>query len=981
MPHPKTTMNVSVGTNNKVDHQKFKEGQYTGPSINDFLNRARSVAAAFSYMMTMEGQGSELAKFLKHRLAVLEVNLKRFCTIDPNRIQASDAAYFKEMTQKATQLIQQFVADSIFAARDYSSEIDWKKELNNLAFAEGMVLATTGRSNLHYEYQCQSQNRFAISEAIGHTTDPSTLRHLGRLANFVEQKLGVVGEAKPEISFFRHSSYTPIKIKGSDSYTQCLRRAKAMQAAKQMITELARRELQKTDNPNDTIEVDLVSMLLLTPLKGDKNIVGFASGKLQVEESLWALRTFHGRELELDIDGKKVKVKATLSQMNMPANKFGQLYKIPGVEKSSYNNQGYYEHEKRIAKHVSEQLEKIPEVKRHMFGKYIKLFNEDSRIKALEAELQRVQETYKVSDLYTKLEEEQEKLLKEDGENKLKRDDLVMNYHEKLTKIKHAEKAINKVHAKLVKEQARIVKDNQRTLRWFKNFVQVELEYREPKEDYKNLLLLTQLHLDSQTIFHERLYRENQHGYQFQVRYLLANSLMGKNIETFCKSGEDRTGRCAEMLEEFLIYKNEKGYFPRFSDNTDNVLRSSIAQDVHAYSVNREITNQNAPGSKGLQGESSYGENAWLNISSFDRKLAKMAKGAYNLNLKGLQPEIRMNKSGRAIDETKSNVASSNDEIMDENDIEKLDTLLMNNDYENAILDDFKKVSFHDKVIHSLGPSQTKFLAITSEKSRIRDFFGKLTDNQMVLQERLPGYLFSTAKHITKARDFVEQLEKSLKEDRHVLFPNLASAEFQEHYERLTQDSDFLEPRLARREHLQSFLTEKLLYLKEVLKDLQQAEVQHATLKSWFLDKTLNQKGSSLNINSELAKIKTFLEQKPLEAENCDHRKLAAKTEAYLNQCQQWLYLLFPDKNKAMTDNLIKLTGHLKTLKSEVNDVLFSAFKDQHQHQLNLSEPANETFSTQPAAALFSQSRDRIKAAVFESSVPEHESVPRLSLR
>ena len=121
-------------------------------------------------------------------------------------------------------------------------------------------------------------------------------------------------------------------------------------------------------------------------------------------------------------------------------------------------------------------------------------------------------------------------------------------------------------------------------------------------------------------------------AYKFPACYLIAKQRMGDNVEWFCKSGEDRTGRVGEEIETYLAYKDKYGYFPLDTfaaanckykqEDVNNILRN-----VDEFSVHRQITHDNDPGGRGLQISSSMGNNKCLFVSDINCKMGRLPKG------------------------------------------------------------------------------------------------------------------------------------------------------------------------------------------------------------------------------------------------------------------------------------------------------------------------------------------------------------------
>ncbi|MCX7119859.1 MAG: hypothetical protein NTZ86_08390 [Legionellales bacterium] len=158
-----------------------------------------------------------------------------------------------------------------------------------------------------------------------------------------------------------------------------------------------------------------------------------------------------------------------------------------------------------------------------------------------------------------------------------------------------------------------------------------EKEFKNPKfKQKKDLLDLAELYLQTMMMEIDRQIEPSQFG----ARYLLANKIMGNYVEFFCKSGEDRTGRMQNLLEELLEFYRRHQRYPQYDVKTRQIAKIdaeeqvTIAKYVAEFSVCRDIADQNAHGARGLQLTSGPLLNQGLPNLSGDT-LGKLAKGVY----------------------------------------------------------------------------------------------------------------------------------------------------------------------------------------------------------------------------------------------------------------------------------------------------------------------------------------------------------------
>ncbi len=343
-------VNFPKGSNGEFSIREFDRQEYNGPSTDDFYRRVDSIALALqAYIDELNLSTSHLSEFLRTELSEVKKYLRTYCHVDPQRIIDGDSKYYKEIIDHALTLMQKFIIRSLQKIHAMDEDVNFDKALKKIERLESEVVARKGRPNLLHTFRTFDQEkRFASARCIGKTTNPSTLRTQPYLSNFLQYSFGTVtenGSFREEFSGYRHSSYPPIGIYGKDDLTKCKRRAMALIAAKQMLAELARKKIAEGADPNATLCVNLASMLLLTPFTGDKKFMGAESETQQVKESCMALQSLNGREVELEIDGIMVTVKPSLTQMNMPSNGMGKIYKLSSMKKFnlSINNKGSFE--------------------------------------------------------------------------------------------------------------------------------------------------------------------------------------------------------------------------------------------------------------------------------------------------------------------------------------------------------------------------------------------------------------------------------------------------------------------------------------------------------------------------------------------------------------------------------------------------------------------------------------------------------------
>ena len=112
----------------------------------------------------------------------------------------------------------------------------------------------------------------------------------------------------------------------------------------------------------------------------------------------------------------------------------------------------------------------------------------------------------------------------------------------------------------------------------------------------------------------------NRLMYEFQSRYLLVSHLCGREVDYYCMSARDRTGREQQFMEEMLIFRDQFGYLPRIETKKSRVLshtrvsknpaddldQRQIALKVHEKSTSRSISGMNNPGGRAIKVDGKY---------------------------------------------------------------------------------------------------------------------------------------------------------------------------------------------------------------------------------------------------------------------------------------------------------------------------------------------------------------------------------------
>jgi hypothetical protein len=175
--------------------------------------------------------------------------------------------------------------------------------------------------------------------------------------------------------------------------------------------------------------------------------------------------------------------------------------------------------------------------------------------------------------------------------------------------------------------------------------------------------LITQLRfLRAQEYYYTR---DEGHGnsYQFQANYLLANYSLGRAIEAFCKSGEDRTGLLRTSLMADDNFLNTYGYPPDIRDKNDQGKYHKIFAACYELSASLDCTDANARGARGKQVAAIYvtpdydeKTNPGFNLSP-GAEIAGTAKSVFKETLKeAFQHKLKKIQKSEAFNQVEEDV-------------------------------------------------------------------------------------------------------------------------------------------------------------------------------------------------------------------------------------------------------------------------------------------------------------------------------------
>ena len=607
----------------------LNENSYAGATTYDFELRINSIYKTAQALITEKYKESpnvltvKLGELKSQQAAVLDA-LRERCATTPESMSTEEKRI--KTINLAKELITTFIYNSIIIINPEAikSENTLKTTSKELQKKESELIAKEGRPNLVNLYPINTTTRYSAERVIGDAI-PCSKRDQAKLPNFAEHEMGYLDGTNyiPQANLYRSSSFTPIGIKAD-----FVRQQAAAQCTKEYITEIAKQYIAstKSSDANATIELKLSSLSLLSPIGPERSVLN-AKGMiddvnlneeemLQLKESYDALMMYNGREIELELtdqNGKKYKVLPTINFMNSASNAHG--VSISNTKTNRFNPLSQTTLEKNINTQGMNQF--ITDVEQYLNNNH-SLCNrtfKDCFTQHLEGYVGTKTHT---SSLKNTLNEDLKNLteLKE----ALSRTFANLEAKKKPTKFKELKQQIEKQQTDIYQLENSMLK---KRLAWFESnrtkiatlidriIVQkAELKTKLIQTPQNTTLQQTikdleiaELYYQSVLIYNDATIEPNHSG----VRYLLAYNLMGRSVNTFCKSGKDRTGRMANLMEEFCQFSLINGHFPKYDiklkclDKTDDTKRQSIAQQVDQGSISRDMAGQNTLGTGGLQ--------------------------------------------------------------------------------------------------------------------------------------------------------------------------------------------------------------------------------------------------------------------------------------------------------------------------------------------------------------------------------------------
>ncbi len=599
---------------------EFKEDAYNGTTTEDFQKRQDLIyQAATRFVLSknlVKQDGVLKAIESLNRTFQKDIQSEAYA-VDWKLIHQGEdlTEQYAEINQRATERIAQFAKDvqhviSVALGNDEFSidDLDYCERNHVLLRDRPIILNTFNYANRKFlNMHVPEAKEYQSKEiAIPKNTIPSTLRDRIGLANYITSYGGSVsaaGKVKITYEAVRHSSYPPIHI-ADETLRQAISGVNVKQTLKDLAYKSLKAKPRKTSRENPLI-IPLRSMMLFTPQFGDflRNRSKFIAGKwvgegevLQLKESILALRMYHGRTIPLYFGGEIVWIKPDISMMNLGANPpaagigfFGKFPLDPIQEK--INSRGFIE----FVSEVEEILRSagMPASCKQLILELEKFDKGTSNFliaKDKANEILKINEV-ELSELYGDLEELYARYLT------TKDAQLNSKIASKLGKIHLKEEEIYKAHKVLQQSMKENYLSNMELIQQKLNELALLLNTHLYKDDFDEGLVLIKnlvqnLHL-AKKVYYEGGFSKPETVMEFQAIYIQIHSMLHNFVEFFCKSGEDRTGREDDKVQEREIFLNIHKKIPSSAEDY-KVIKKVLALLVHQYSASQNTTEQNS---------------------------------------------------------------------------------------------------------------------------------------------------------------------------------------------------------------------------------------------------------------------------------------------------------------------------------------------------------------------------------------------------
>jgi len=291
--------------------KKMDFDAYDGPKTEDFLDRLQVIRDTALDQVGKVFAGSLQSRRSKEIIALTEDFRRRLMKeaqidwqVAQANLKSNDNTYILEKIEKARALLNLYaVALAPLVPSSSGQSMDVKK----LKKLEDEYTKKLGRENIVNIYQTRRDGPQYMSihrpiERRGEV-QTSAIRDRTGLSNAIETSFHAISQSgQPVVLFsgYRHSSYTPLRIK--DPYN---RKLIVIENFKELMGKMTK-NYKKANRGECPKSIHLSTMSLFTPVKGDKFLRGSESEVRQLEDVYFVTRMFDGHEMfgRLSCDSK-----------------------------------------------------------------------------------------------------------------------------------------------------------------------------------------------------------------------------------------------------------------------------------------------------------------------------------------------------------------------------------------------------------------------------------------------------------------------------------------------------------------------------------------------------------------------------------------------------------------------------------------------------------------------------------------------------
>lgn len=443
-------------------------------------------------------------------------------------------------------------------------------------------------------------------------------------------------EIVPQIEVIGHSSYPPIGVK--DELT---RRYLAYYGVLENIKSIASRKISSlSEDESDVgsaekpLKIQLSSMLLLTPFVNkwiDGLIRKLESEDSQAAESAMAIEMIRHQPqpMKIEINGRIYHIHIDISYMNIPVNVSGIAQGVLSGHSLQHriNSRGFFEYCQRIqaalsqrADGLSDESVAVKEIKQGWNSLQANLINDavlleqikdlNDAIKRYENQLNKLhQESLSLFEQYLQATDVDAKEQYKKQYKVIRRD------------IVEIEDVCHAYYSHILHRKKVLFDENQTLIDRLHDLINQFFESCRYLKDQYDFCVLLQRFLRAQKMFYHKEYQD--YLYHFQVLYLLTNAQAGGDVETFCKSAEDRTGWCRIMIMAYTAFIQQQGRDPDFHSKADLDILQKHSIAARQLSTSFENTEENSD-ARGTQVEPTT---TGVKSNSICNQNAKLAKG------------------------------------------------------------------------------------------------------------------------------------------------------------------------------------------------------------------------------------------------------------------------------------------------------------------------------------------------------------------